>query len=137
MPGRTDENQRTVKALAGLAAIALIFTSTSLEVARIAASLADEPRVRAAAVSIWWGIFAVLLVGEGFWRRFTPARHAGLALLAVAMGKALILDLQGVPQIWRIASFIGLGLLMLGVAVVYSKVSVIWNDKLAAEEPTT
>jgi uncharacterized membrane protein len=49
----------------------------------------------------------------------------------------VIVDLQGVPQIWRIASFIGLGLLMLGVAVAYSKVSAIWNDKLEAGEAKT
>jgi hypothetical protein len=133
MEGRNEELCRTMQVLTGLAAALLIFTSTSLEVARIAASLADEPRVRAAAVSIWWGIFAVLLIAAGFWRRSTPSRHAGLGLLAVAMGKAVILDLQGVPQLWRIASFIGLGLLMLGVAVVYSKVSVIWNERIAAE----
>ena len=59
----------------------------------------------------------------------------GLGLMAVAMGKAVILDLQGVPQIWRIASFIGLGLLMLGVAVAYSKVSAIWDDKEEAMRP--
>jgi uncharacterized membrane protein len=122
-----------VRGVAILAALALVFTSTSLEVARIAANLAEEPRVHAAAVSIWWGIFAVLMIAAGFWRRITPARHAGLGLLAVAMGKAVIMDLQGVPQLWRIASFIGLGLLMLGVAVVYSKVSVIWNERQQEE----
>jgi uncharacterized membrane protein len=133
MPNRPAETTKLLHALTGLLALALVFTSTSLEVARVAASLAAEDQVRAAAVSIWWGIFAVILITAGFWRRITPARHVGLGLLAVAMIKAMILDLQGVPQIWRIASFIGLGLLMLGVAVAYSKVSALWNDKLADE----
>ena len=46
----------------------------------------------------------------------------------------MIVDLQGVPQLWRIVSFIGLGLLMLGVAVAYSRVSALWHDKLALED---
>ena len=118
-----------IRGLAVMAALAIVFASTSLEVARTAASLAEEPRVRAAAVSIWWGIFAVLMIAAGFWRRITPARHVGLVLLAVAMAKAVVVDLRGVPQLWRIGSFIGLGLLMLGVAVVYSRVSVIWSER--------
>jgi uncharacterized membrane protein len=134
MPGRTEETARVLRGIASTAALAIVFTSTSLEVARIAANLAEEPRVRAAAVSIWWGIFAVLMIAAGFWRRITPARHVGLGLLAIAMGKAVILDLQGVPQLWRIASFIGLGLLMLGVAVVYSRVSVIWSERKQEED---
>jgi Predicted membrane protein (DUF2339) len=134
MPGRTVETDRVVRTVGGIAALAIVFTSTSLEVARIAASLAEEPRVRAAAVSIWWGIFAVLMIAAGFWRRITPSRHVGLGLLAIAMGKAVIVDLQGVPQLWRIASFIGLGLLMLGVAVVYSKVSILWNERQQEEQ---
>ena len=31
-----------------------------------------NPQVRGAAVSIWWGIFAVLLITVGFWKRVSP-----------------------------------------------------------------
>ncbi len=134
VPGREEHHQRLLRALGGAAFLALVFTSTSLEVARIAATIAHEPQVRGAAVSIWWGIFAVLLITVGFWKRVSPARHVGLGLLAIALGKAMIVDLQGVPQLWRIVSFIGLGLLMLGVAVAYSRVSALWHDKLALED---
>jgi hypothetical protein len=133
-PGRAEDTGHAMTILGSLAALAIVFASTSLEVARIAMNLANEPQVRSAAVSIWWGIFGVMLIAAGFWRRVTPARHTGLGLMAVAMAKAVIVDLAGVPQLWRIASFIGLGLLMLGVAVVYSRVSVIWNERLEASE---
>ncbi len=101
----------------------LLLAATSLEVARIAGVLSSEPTARRAAVSIWWGTVAVGLIGGGFWRRAALARHAGLALLFVATAKAAIFDLAFVPQTWRVASFIGLGLLMLGVAVGYARVS--------------
>ena len=116
-------------ALSFAAATVLAFAATSLEVARIAGSLAADPTVRGAAVSIWWGAFAFVLIAAGFLRHSPPARRTGLALLAVAMLKAIIFDLDGVPAIWRIASFIGLGLMMLAVAVVYSKMSSVWAKR--------
>ena len=48
---------------------------------------------------------------------------AGLGLLGVATVKAVVVDLADVPPIWRVASVLCLGLLMLGVAVVYAKAS--------------
>jgi uncharacterized membrane protein len=101
--------------------VVLLFGVTSLEVARATGLLADDPTVRRAAVSLWWGCYAVGLLAAGFARRAALVRHAGLALLAVATAKAAIVDLAEVPQLWRVASFIGLGLLMLGVAVAYAR----------------
>jgi uncharacterized membrane protein len=102
--------------------VLLVLVATSLEVAR-GAALIDEATAQRSAVSIWWGLFGVGLIAAGFWRRVPLARHAGLALLGVATAKAVVLDLAEVPAGWRAVSFIGLGLLMLGVGVVYSKVS--------------
>jgi uncharacterized membrane protein len=118
-------------------AIALLFASTSLEVARSAGILAHDPAVRRAAVSIWWGLVAVGLVAAGFIRRSAPARHVGLALLAVATAKAFLYDLREVPTLWRVVTFIGLGLLMLGVAVGYAKAAALWRrpDGRAEEKP--
>jgi uncharacterized membrane protein len=103
--------------------LVLLFGATSLEVARSAGLVADDTTVRKAAVSIWWGLFAVGLIAGGFGARVTAMRHVGLALLAVATVKAAVIDLTDVPQLWRVVSFIGLGLLMLGVAVGYARVT--------------
>lgn len=105
------------------AAGALLFVSTSLEVARVAGLATADPTVRRAAVSIWWGLLAVALIAGGFIRPHPYVRYAGLALLAVATGKAVILDLAQVPAAWRIVSFVGLGLLMLAVAAGYSGIA--------------
>ena len=99
------------------------FGATSVEVARSAAVLADDETAQRAAISIWWGLWGVSLVIGGFAKRCAPVRYAGLALLAIAATKAVVLDLAGVPPMWRVASFVGLGVLMLGVAVLYGRVS--------------
>ena len=90
---------------------------------RVASSFAADAAVRGSAVSIYWGVFAVALIGAGFVARIAWVRYAGLALIAVASVKAVVFDLGSVPQGWRIASFIGLGVLMLGVHFAYSRLS--------------
>ncbi len=117
-----DRLRNELKLLAGGAG-ALAFAATSLEVARIAARVASDPTAQGAALSIWWGLFAVGLIAVGFLRHILPARYAGLALLGVATAKALLLDLADVPPAWRVASVLGLGLLMLGVAVAYARIA--------------
>lgn len=104
-------------------AIVLVFTATSFEVMGLATRVAEDVRVRAASVSLWWAAFAAAMIVAGFWRRVPVVRHVGLGLLAVAAFKTVILDLRGVPQLWRVIGFLGLGMLMLGIAVVYGKVA--------------
>lgn len=111
------------KALAWWAATVLVWGSTSLEVARLSEMLPIDATARGAAVSIWWGVFAILLLVVGFWRDEPLVRRCGLGLLAIATAKALIFDLARVPAGWRSVSVVSLGLLMLGVNVVYARVA--------------
>ncbi|MBX3357826.1 MAG: DUF2339 domain-containing protein [Phycisphaeraceae bacterium] len=110
---------------AGLWSIAggFLLVATSFEVARAAGILASDSTARLAAVSVWWGLFAVGAIVIGFTRRVPGLRYAGLGLLGLAACKAVVYDLAEAPQTWRVASFVGLGLLMLLVAVGYSRVS--------------
>ncbi|MCA9292377.1 MAG: DUF2339 domain-containing protein [Phycisphaerales bacterium] len=132
--------RRRIEADAIVAAIAFCFAgllalaSTSLEVARVAEVMTDEQTSRRAAVSIWWGLCAVALLVTGFWRRWAPVRHVGLGLLALATAKAVVFDLQGVDQAWRVGSFLSLGLLMLGVGLAYARLSA--RIALSGRSPT-
>ena len=60
---------------------------------------------------------------RGFRLRAPVVRHAGLALLMIAAGKAVVVDLSAVEPAWRVVSFLGVGLFMLGVAAGYARVS--------------
>lgn len=109
-----------VQAIAGV----LLLGSTSLEVARSAGVwFPADHTSQAASLTIWWAVFAVGMLIAGFVASVPIIRHLGLALLGVAAVKALIVDMASVAAEWRVASFIGVGLLMLGVAVGYAKVS--------------
>jgi len=86
-------------------------------------AFADPGRARQVALSIFWSMFAVGAVAGGFKARFASLRYFGLGLLAVALLKVVIVDLRQVSTGYRILSFMGVGLLMLGTSVLYGKLS--------------
>jgi uncharacterized membrane protein len=97
--------------------------ATSLEVQRVAVMWVEQETAARAALSIYWALLAVMMVWRGFAARSAGLRYAGLALMSVAAAKVVLVDLAGVGQAWRVVSFVGVGLLMLGVAAGYGRVA--------------
>ncbi len=48
-------------------------------------------------------------------------RLIGLGLLGLTLAKVVLVDLSGAGTGWRILSFVGLGLLLLGTSVLYGR----------------
>jgi uncharacterized membrane protein len=119
---------RLVKGLA-TCTVVMLWLSTSMEAGRVGEIVSQERTFQRAAVSVWWGLFGLGLITAGFlWRGkegagVATARRAGLAMVAVAVLKALAWDLTQVSAIARVISFVGLGLLMMAVTVVYAKLA--------------
>jgi uncharacterized membrane protein len=102
----------------------LLLGSTSLEVSRSAGILLPtDPHAQAAALTVWWGVFSAVMLTIGFVLGVPIVRHLGLGLLGLASVKAVIWDLAGVELGWRVVSFLGLGVLMMAVAIAYAKLS--------------
>lgn len=101
----------------------LLFVATTLEVARSAEILLTDESVRAGAVSLWWGVCGVGALVFGVVRKIPAARWVGLGLMLVAIGKVVIVDLAGTSPAVRVASFLGLGVLMIAVAAGYLRVA--------------
>ncbi len=110
-------------------AVIILWLSTSMEAGRIGEIISSDRTVQRAAVSVWWGMYGLGLISAGFlWKTSAglgvpTARRAGLALVALAVLKALIWDLIQVPPLARVVSFVGLGLLMMAVTVIYAKLA--------------
>ncbi|MBL7132580.1 MAG: DUF2339 domain-containing protein, partial [Phycisphaerae bacterium] len=108
--------------LAGL----LVIWAGSFEVDRYfqteaAAMLRNPDQMMHMAYSLWWAIWALVLLGAGFiWSR-RELRYLAICILAVTLAKVFIVDMRGTQAIYRILSFIGLGLLLLGGAFVYTR----------------
>jgi uncharacterized membrane protein len=72
-------------------------------------------------VSMGWAIAAIVLLGTGFVTKIRTFRLCGLALLLLTLGKVTLFDLAGVETIYRILSFIVLGLILLLASFAYTR----------------
>lgn len=113
----------------GVLALLMLWASTSAEVARSASILATESTAERGAVSLWWGLFAVGLLVGGAVGKSSAVRWGGLGLMLVAACKAVLFDLAAVHPAVRAASFLGLGVLMLAVGVVYTRAVFVRNAR--------
>ena len=71
--------------------------------------------------SIVWLAFGVILLMIGIVVRSQPARMASAAVIFLTVLKVFLIDLAGVGGVWRSLSFIGLGLVLVGIGWTYQK----------------
>ena len=102
---------------------ALLFVATSFEAARLARLAFDDVMAQRATISLWWAIYAAILLVLGSLRRWRACRFAGLGLLGAAGVKVVTFDLVAVDPEWRVVSMVGVGLMMLAVAVGYGRIA--------------
>jgi hypothetical protein len=77
-----------------------------------------------AALSVFWGLYAIGLVIVGFIRDVPVIRHLGLGLLGVTAVKFLVIDLGRAATIYRVISALGVGLLMVATSMLYVRFGV-------------
>jgi len=90
---------------------------------------ADVALQRALAVSAFLMLYGALLLAIGFWKRSAFIRWQALILLVIAIAKTFLYDTRNLSQGYRVASFVGLGALLMAVSFAYQK------DWLALREP--
>jgi uncharacterized membrane protein len=71
--------------------------------------------------SVWFMVFAGILLAIGFWRRTAFLRWQALLLLAATIVKVFLFDMSALSQGYRILSFLGLGALLFAVSFVYQR----------------
>ncbi len=72
-------------------------------------------------LTVAWTLEGTLLLLAGFALRERPLRLSGLVLLGACVFKAFAYDMQELDTIYKILSFIILGLLLLGVSLIYTR----------------
>jgi uncharacterized membrane protein len=122
---------RGLARVAGAAAVVLIFAYVSLEIRHwFHGAVLDAGRVgelELYAYSAAWLVVAGALIGAGI-RLGTPTlRHAGLGLTMVAVAKVFILDMSGLEGLLRAASFLGLGIVLVGIGYLYRRYIALLN----------
>jgi hypothetical protein len=76
---------------------------------------------RHATLSVGYALYALGLLAVGIRRRATLLRIMALVLLGGTLAKVMLLDLSRLEALWRILSFLGLGLLLLAASFLYYK----------------
>jgi len=68
-----------------------------------------------------WIAFALFLLAVGILRRSGPLRYASLAVLMITVLKVFLFDMSDLTGLFRVASFLGLGLTLIGIGRVYQR----------------
>lgn len=73
------------------------------------------------AYSIAWLTLGLAFLAYGVVFRSKPARLASAGLVVLSVLKVFLLDLQGLTGLWRALSFISLGVVLIGIGLVYQR----------------
>ncbi|MCY7348555.1 MAG: DUF2339 domain-containing protein, partial [Pyrinomonadaceae bacterium] len=72
-------------------------------------------------LSIFWGIYALLLIGLGIFQRKTHLRVGAIGLFALTLAKLFFYDIADLDTISKTVVFVSLGVLLLIISFLYNK----------------
>ena len=73
-------------------------------------------------MSTFWGVVGLVAIVAGLVRDVRELRYAGLALLGLGVAKVFAYDLSELDQLYRVLSFIAVGVVLLVGAYAYQRV---------------
>ncbi len=84
-------------------------------------------RVSGGLLTVAWGLLGLSLLGSGFATRERILRLQGLAVFLICILKLFFYDLRNLETLYRILSFVALGVILLSVSWIYSR----FRDQIA------
>ena len=117
---------RGIGLLGSIGATALLMIGVCLDIgtywsAQVRLARTDRVIDEQFSYSAWTMIFGAVLLATGFRKKATVLRWQGLVLLALSIAKVFLVDLRELSQGYRIVSFLGLGILLVGVSFIYQR----------------
>ena len=131
--GRADLSLVLRRGLPGMAAVLLLATLSLHWIryqnefaltARRARDFAEVARVEwrtQVGLSLLWTFYAAAALAWGFVRGTPVVRYGALALFGLTVVKVFLVDLAAVSTVYRVVSFLVLGVALLGVSALYQK----------------
>ena len=132
------------RAVAAATAVVLSLMYLTVQIARLfqgpmltVGPVSDAQQYTYSAV---WLVYGVVLLVVGLLLPSKPARLASGAVIMFTVLKVFLFDMAGLTGIWRALSFIGLGLVLMGIGYLYQRL--LFPPKVAASaapaaQPTT
>ena len=81
----------------------------------------ESARTRELMLSVTWAAYATVLVVIGLARRFAPLRIFAILVLAITIVKVFAVDLAQLQRVYRVASVLGLGVMLLLTSYLYQR----------------
>jgi uncharacterized membrane protein len=81
----------------------------------------DPGKLRSAALSVLWALYAVAAMAWGVWRDRALLRMGAILLFSVTVLKVLLVDLAGLDALYRILSVLVLGAALLVASFLYAR----------------
>ncbi|HTL44881.1 MAG TPA: DUF2339 domain-containing protein [Vicinamibacterales bacterium] len=84
-------------------------------------SVPQSALTRELMLSVTWAAYATTLVVVGLRRQFAPLRIFAMVVLALTIAKVFTVDLAQLQRVYRVASMLGLGVMLLLTSYLYQK----------------
>jgi uncharacterized membrane protein len=68
-----------------------------------------------------WLVYGAGMMAFGFWKREAFVRWQALVLTAVTIGKVFVYDTWALEKIYRVISFLGLGVVLMAISYIYHR----------------
>jgi len=122
----TAAGERSLSTVALITALLLLLWKITFEIwlfyaVREAGLQVDPERATLLTISLVWAIYALAVIAAGFWLRMRSLRTLGIAIAGLLIAKVFVLDLQVLERGYRIVSFVGVGVLLLIVSVLFQR----------------
>jgi uncharacterized membrane protein len=109
-------------ALLGIGSVALVYAASLTIVDVLQGDATEQSQTAQVALSAFWGVVGLGAIVAGLVTDVRALRFGGLALLGLGVAKVFAYDLSELEQIYRVLSFIAVGIVMLVGAYAYQRV---------------
>jgi uncharacterized membrane protein len=138
LPGRLDDLDKVATQVFGLAGVLLFWLIVSVEtysyfdalVGKVGVDAEHWQRMAQSALSGVWALYAAAILWIGFRLGSLSLRWTALILFAITLGKVFLVDMEGLPGLYRVGAFFALSLMMGAAAWAYQKSQ---RNRLAVE----
>ncbi|SHG49853.1 Uncharacterized membrane protein [Kaistia soli DSM 19436] len=126
LPAGSGAVRRWLRLATGLVALGLAFGGVSLEIRFLYATSPDLTAgiissAESYTYSAVWLVLGLLLLLGGLLFDVKAARLASAVVILIAVLKVFLLDMGNLEGIWRALSFMGLGLVLIGIGLLYQR----------------
>jgi uncharacterized membrane protein len=123
LPYLGERTRHRLAAVGSLGAALLLLWNLSVEVVLmpLPETRFDPAKLRMAALSVLWALYAFTAMAWGLWRDRASLRVGALVLFSVTVLKVLVVDLAGLDALYRILSVVVLGTTLLVASFLYAR----------------